>query len=478
MILFLSNKSLDFTNRLIGLFANFFLTVGNNWLIISLTSCLMAIGFCLFPLDSLTQNLVYNPSFESDSAEAIHTYSQLKAGQTLVDGWYVPTDGTSDYYNSHQSTIRGHSIPKARTGQGRVAMIWANASQSIYREFLTGRLIKPLEKNKKYKISFYICRYKYAHFSPMQIGAYFSKDSMIQKNYHANIKVQPQMKIEDYTVLDDRKYWHKVEAVFTANGDEKFVTLGNFKQTINDLNSPAIKVSNKFTIVATGTYAYCFVDDLSVEEYFPNEEENMKKKKLYLYLVDKSSSMKKDDKFNRMKDGIKKSLKKLPADAEFSIISFSNQPKTVLQPTKTILYDLADAMDTISVKGQTNAISAINFAYDFKEFNSDYDIELIMCTDGQFKLDDSTFKRVLDTKMHFNLFQMGGMRNAYLDNLMNATGGKYIVSQKKNIKEDIIKLSSSVTENMGEVEYTKPKKKWVLAKWGLLLSLAALVLTL
>jgi hypothetical protein len=444
MILFLSNKSLDFTNRLIGLFANFFLTVGNNWLIISLTSCLMAIGFCLFPLDSLTQNLVYNPSFESDSAEAIHTYSQLKAGQTLVDGWYVPTDGTSDYYNSHQSTIRGHSIPKARTGQGRVAMIWANASQSIYREFLTGRLIKPLEKNKKYKISFYICRYKYAHFSPMQIGAYFSKDSMIQKNYHANIKVQPQMKIEDYTVLD----------------------------------GAAIKVSNKFTIVATGTYAYCFVDDLSVEEYFPNEEENMKKKKLYLYLVDKSSSMKKDDKFNRMKDGIKKSLKKLPADAEFSIISFSNQPKTVLQPTKTILYDLADAMDTISVKGQTNAISAINFAYDFKEFNSDYDIELIMCTDGQFKLDDSTFKRVLDTKMHFNLFQMGGMRNAYLDNLMNATGGKYIVSQKKNIKEDIIKLSSSVTENMGEVEYTKPKKKWVLAKWGLLLSLAALVLTL
>jgi len=432
----------------------------------------------LHSFSSSSQNLVYNPGFESDSAAPITSYSQLMAGQTLVDGWYVPTDGTSDYFNSHQSTIRGHGIPKARTGQGRIAMIWANASQSIYREFVTGRLIKPLEKNKKYKISFYICRYKYAHYSPMQIGAYFSKDSMIQKNYYANIKVQPQMKIEDYTILDDRKYWHKVEAVFLANGDEKYVTLGNFKQTINDLNSPAIKVSSKFTIVATGSYAYCFVDDISVEEYNETMEENTPKKKLYLYLVDHSSSMKKDKKFERVRDGIKKSLKKLPMDAEFSIIGFSNHPKTILGPTKTILYDLADAMDTVITKGQTNAIGAINFAYDFKERNKEYDIELIMCTDGQFKLDDSTFHRVIDTKMHFNLFQMGGRRNMYLENLMNATGGKYIVSLNKNIKEDIVKLTSSTGMNLGEVEYTKPKMKLVLTKWLLLVSIGALLFTL
>ncbi len=442
----------------------------------SLIFWLLSIGCWLLSSPSSAQNLIYNPGFESDSAAPITTYSQLHAGQTLVDGWYVPTDGTSDYFNSHQSTIRGHAIPKARTGQGRIAMIWANSSENSYREFITGRLVKPLVKNKKYKISFYICRYKYAHYSPMQIGAYFSKDSMIQKNYYANIKVQPQMKIEDYTILDDRKYWHKVEAVFIANGDEKFVTLGNFKQTINDLTSPAIKVSNKFTIVATGTYAYCFVDDISVEEYNESLEENTPKKKLYLYLVDHSSSMKKDEKFERLKSGIKKSLKKLPADAEFSIIGFSNQPKTILGTTKTLLYDLADALDTLKIKGQTNAIGAINYAYDFKELNKEYDIELMMCTDGQFKLDDSTFHRVIDTKMHFNLFQIGGRRNAYLENLMNATGGKYIVSLNKNIKEDIVKLTSSTGMNLGDVEYTKAKKGWVLTKWTLLVSLFALVL--
>lgn len=461
MILFLSNKLLDSTNSLIGLFA--------NWLIISL-------AFCLLPFASLTQNLVYNPGFESDSAAPITTYSQLHAGQTLLDGWYVPTDGTSDYFNSHQSTIKGHPIPKARTGQGRISMIWANSSENSYREFITGRLVKPLEKNKKYKISFYICRYKYAHYSPMQIGAYFSKDSMIQKNYYANIKVQPQMKIEDYTILDDRKYWHKVEAVFTANGDEKYVTLGNFKQTINDLTSPAIKVSNKFTIVATGTYAYCFVDDISVEEYFPDAEENIQKKKLFLYLIDHSSSMKKGDKFDKVCNGVKKSLKNSSIDDEFSLMSFSNQPQTILPPTKTLLYDLADALDTVKVNGQTNAQAAINYAYDFAEKNKEYDIELIMCTDGLFKLDDSTYNCVLKTKMHFNLFQIGGQRSLYLENLMNNTGGKYVMTQQKNIKEDITRLSSSVSTNLGEVEYTKAKKGWVLAKWTLLISAFALVL--
>lgn len=444
----------------------------------SLASWLMAIGFCLLSFASSTQNLVYNPSFESDSAAIISDYSQLRAGQTLLDGWYVPTDGTSDYYNSHRSTIKGHPIPKARTGQGRIAMIWSNAWQFPYREFITGRLIKPLVKDKKYKLSFYICRYKNANYSPMQIGAYFSKDSMIQRNYHANIKVQPQMKIEDYTILEDRKYWHKVEAIFTANGDEKFITLGNFKQTINDMTSPSIKVSSRFTIVATSGYAYCFVDDISVEEYNESNDELIQKKKLYLYLIDHSSSMKKDDKFERVKSGIKKSLKKLPYDSEFALMTFSNQPQQILGPTKSILYDLADALDTVKVKGQTNAIGAINYAYDFKELNKEFDVELIMCTDGQFKLDDSTYQRVIKTQMHFNLFQIGGRRNVGLEQLMNATGGKYVVSQHKNIKEDLTKLTSSVTNDLGEVEYTQPKMKWVLLKWTLLISIGVLVFTL
>lgn len=431
----------------------------------------------LLPISFLSsQNLVYNPGFESDSAAVINDYSQLRAGQTLLDGWYVPTDGTSDYYNSHSSTIKGHPIPKARTGQGRIAMIWSNAWQFPYREFVTGKLIKPLEKNKKYKISFYICRYKYAHYSPMQIGAYFSKDSMIQKDYYANIKVNPQMKIEDYTILDDRYYWHKVEAVFTADGDEKYVTLGNFKQTINDMTSPSIKVSSKFTIVGTKGYAYCFVDDICVEEYKEENVERKSGKKLFLYLVDRSSSMKKDDKFERLKKGLKKSLKNLPYDSEFSIMAFANEPITLLPPTKTVLYDLADAMDTLKITGQTDAVKAINYTYDFVKSNPDYEVELIMCTDGQFKLDDTTYQKVISTDIHFNLLQLGGMRNAYLEKLMNSTGGKYIVAENKNVKDEITNLSSALSKDQTEVQYTKAKKGAVLAKWTLLLSLVALVI--
>jgi uncharacterized protein YegL len=449
----------------------FLLPIG-YWL---LPSFYLAIGYCLLPSLASAQNLIYNPGFESDSAGIINDYSQLSAGGTLVNGWYVPTDGTSDYYNSHSSTIKGHPIPKARTGQGRVAMIWSNAWQNAYREFVTGRLIKPLEKNKKYKVSFYICRYKYAQWSPMQIGAYFTKDSMLQKNYYANIKVEPQMKVEDYTILEDRYYWHKVEGIILADGGEQYITLGNFKSTINDLSSPAIKVSNKFTIVATRSYAYCFIDDVSVEEYH-EEVTPVAKKKLFLYLIDISSSMKNDDKYERLKNGIKKSIRNLPADAEFSIIGFSNDAKTILPPTKSILYDFADVLDTIKLSGGTDAAKAINFTYDFMNLQTDFDAELIMCTDGQFTLDNETFVRVMKGDNHFNLLQMGGGRNKRLDELVNSTGGKYVVAENKNIKEEIKTLSNSVSTDMTEVQYTKANKGKVLLKWTLLLSIIPLVI--
>jgi hypothetical protein len=437
-------------------------------------SILLAITFWLLPQILFSQNLVYNPGFESDSGAIINDYSQWKAGNTVVDGWYVPTEATSDYYNSHFSTIKGHPIPKARTGQGRVAMIWSNAWQYPYREFLTGKLISPLEKNKKYKVSFYVCRYKYSHYSPLQMGVYFSADSMLQKNYFANIKVEPQVKEENFMLLEDRKYWHKIEGIYLANGGEKYITLGNFKQTINDMTQPSIKISNKFTIVGTRSYAYVFVDDVSVEEYTETEKTTVNKKKLYVYLVDASSSMKKNKKFSEVKSGIKKSIKKLPVGSEYAVITFANKPQTILPPANILLYDLADAMDTVKIEGQTNAGEAIQFTYDFSEINSNYDVELIMCTDGQFKLDDSTYQRVAHSDIRFNLLQIGGHRNMYLENLINATGGKYIVSENKNIVHELKTLSNSVSSDLTEVEYTPSKPGLILVKWTLLLSLVAL----
>lgn len=435
---------------------------------------LFTFGLWLLALASSSQNLVYNPGFESDSGAIINDYSQWKAGNTVVDGWYVPTDATSDYYNSHFSTIKGHPIPKARTGQGRAAMIWSNAWQYPYREFLTGKLISPLEKNKKYKVSFYVCRYKYSHYSPLQMGIYFSADSMLKKNYFANIKVEPQVKEENFILLQDRRYWHKIEGIYLANGGEQYITLGNFKQTINDLTQPSIKVSSKFTIVGTRSYAYIFVDDVSVEEYYDTEEFSVDKKKLYIYLTDASSSMKKNKKYIDVKSGIKKSIKKLPVGSEYSVITFANKPQTILPPTNILLYDLADAMDTVKIKGQTNAVEAIQFTCDFSEDNREYDIELIMCTDGQFKLDDSTYQRVLHSDIRFNLLQIGGHRNMYLENLMNATGGKYIVSENKNIVHELKALSNSVSSDLTEVEYTPSKPGLILVKWTLLLSVVAL----
>lgn len=416
-----------------------------------------------------------NPSFEGDTTKTIHSYSQRKAGSELVKNWYVTTDATSDLYNTHESTIRGNSIPKARTGIGRIALICGNAKSYAYREFITGKLIKPLEANKKYKVSFYVCRYRNSRYSPMQLGAYFTDQTPIKQNYHANIKVEPQVKVEDYTLLEDRKYWHKVEDVFTAAGGEKYITLGNFKSTMNDFTTPAIQVSNRPTIVATGSYCYIFFDDISVEEY-DDTSEKVSQKKMYLFLVDASSSMDRDKKFKKLRSGLKKAVKKLPTDAHYGIITFAVKPNMILQPTRTLFTEFTDVLDTIKIGGSTNAESAIQFTYEELKKYIDYDTEIIMCTDGKFVLKDETQTMIKEEEIPVNLLQIGGSRSAQLDTLVNATNGKYVVTQNKNIKEDIVRLSSSAADNAGEVEYTKPKIAWVALKISLVISVGALAI--
>jgi hypothetical protein len=85
------------------------------------------------------ENLVFNPSAEeTEKSKPIHFYNTVynQPGVYFVDGWFNPNGSSADYYNRDKSTLKGHGMNKARTGEGRLAIVASSMSWNDTVNFL------------------------------------------------------------------------------------------------------------------------------------------------------------------------------------------------------------------------------------------------------------------------------------------------------------------------------------------------------
>lgn len=224
---------------------------------------------------SLSTNLVFNPSFEDyqECPRKIDALGKL----TTVDAWYQPTAGSADYYNVCGSRDCGVprnklGIQDAHLGNGFCGIY---CSKTDYREYLQTELKEPLKTGEMYRVSFYVSLSEYSSGAVATIGALFTAervgDTVRSVLMDKTIKqlapgisqtvatyFEPQV-VNDYErVLDDTKAWMQVSGVFTAKGGERFMTIGNFypasQSNVVDLDS--------LTYLLPGAYYY--IDDVSV----------------------------------------------------------------------------------------------------------------------------------------------------------------------------------------------------------------------
>jgi len=149
----------------------------------------------------------------------------------------------------------GYQLP--RTGNG-YAGFFAYADTVNTREYLEVELDSVLRAGQKYCVEFYVSLADSTGIAVSNIGAYFSNDSLLDSTYYAIDYVAPQIENSVWNILNDKTNWMKIFGVFTAQGGEKFMTIGNFH-----------KPSNTNYIVVGGTnmlpnYAYYYIDDISV----------------------------------------------------------------------------------------------------------------------------------------------------------------------------------------------------------------------
>lgn len=221
-------------------------------------------------------NLIPNPSFE------ILTQScALLSGSSISNatGWFQPNGqpgqplngGSTDLYLAcNYPTLLGTSTPwnisgfqYARTGGNYAGADIANYNSNSWLEYLEVGLSDTLKNGRKYCVSWYWSRagghqnIYYYNVKTDAMQAVFTSDTLRYNSPTYNlIQIPPSVKNPSGNILGDTISWNLFSQTYTANGNERFMTIGNFLDF-----SQNIYVD--YTI-GSDEGAYYFFDDFSI----------------------------------------------------------------------------------------------------------------------------------------------------------------------------------------------------------------------
>lgn len=212
--------------------------------------------------DSL--NLVPNGSFEEIDGKL-----RRLGGIDAAKGWGSPTEAKADIFSESVAAESPAFAPKnakgfqsALSGVNYAGLVWYSYMDKEPRSYLQVKLKKTLKKGEKYCISYYVSLSDLSKYSSDHLGAYVSK-MLVNKKDAASLTYQPQVPALQTQVYDDMNGWKGVCGVFEAQGDEKYLIIGNFAAT-DKVNAGKAKRQRGETRPQLAV-AYYYIDDVSVK---------------------------------------------------------------------------------------------------------------------------------------------------------------------------------------------------------------------
>lgn len=235
--------------------------------------------FLVAAFSSKSQNLVPNGSFEMlDSC-------WFAGGSIyLAKPWFQPVfyNGTnslgassSDLFNYcsidplSQVPFNGVGYQNAKSGVGYAGIVFLYdsilSSNLNYREYIEVKLNSKLKADSKYCLSFYVSLANYVKYATSRIGAYFSRDSLIQRDpdFYKLFKpfnLIPQVENPYGNIIIDTTNWVLIRGEFMSQGGEQFLTIGNF------YDNPQTDYLTVLPIWPVEYAAYYYIDDVSLIE--------------------------------------------------------------------------------------------------------------------------------------------------------------------------------------------------------------------
>ena len=176
-------------------------------------------------------NLIKNGSFEETTSTKYKKLGQF----SLVSDWTVATEEKVDLFSKLSeypeigvpNNALGRSNPKE--GDNYAGLLLYNVASKDGRMYIGSELKQMLKKGQKYCLSYSISLADASKFATNNLGFVFSKkpefeakDVLIRDNAIYPLRNKPQT---------NRENWEDICLVFTANGTEKYITIGNFAQS-------------------------------------------------------------------------------------------------------------------------------------------------------------------------------------------------------------------------------------------------------
>lgn len=234
-----------------------------------ITTLKVKIAFTLlfsFFVGTQAQNLVHNGDFEN--------MTQCPDGLSKVNGYidYIstPSEGTTDVFskcargkNGVPRNFRGYQKPKS----GKTYMGMYLFAGGGYKEYIQLQLKQQLVAGEKYTLKFYVSLAEDSQFSVKEVNALFTGKKMNFKNTSTVNLRDVGEKYGSYSLknmkaqarLTNTKIWIPVELDYTADGFEKFLTIGSFGKVPKDY---LIKVPNPAP--GSAQMAYFYIDDVKL----------------------------------------------------------------------------------------------------------------------------------------------------------------------------------------------------------------------
>lgn len=237
-----------------------------------LTGCFLFFLFCVLILQA--QNLVVNSDF-STYFKCPLSFNQYNNNNVkdFLPGWIAINKSTPDFFHrcSQNSDVgipdnfAGSTEPYI--GDGYIGLILRVDAEtypysSTYSEHITGFLQQPLVKGRNYLFTMYYAFAQNSGIKSNGIGVYFSAEKPVFQDYYDYYEFSPQLMLHQDSIMDSVSGWKKLSAVYTAEGGEIYLTIGNYlavSQSKIQRNSPLIVNDTRF-------FAYYYIDAVSLTE--------------------------------------------------------------------------------------------------------------------------------------------------------------------------------------------------------------------
>jgi len=219
----------------------------------------------LFYSITVSSQYIADPSFED--------YDTCNSpGQLNLNSWYSPTYGTPDNYTYTCYTPKDIYLESSKTPydyNGFIGLIIYDSLGPNSSEFIETSLINPLVQGKEYCISLFAVASSRSNFNLSNIHIGFREDSVFQ-GMAGKLVVDTFYRLLS-TPLKDTVNWTKLSTRFIANGNEKYLSIGNFDPPINlDIFS----YNSQYIPPYLYRWAYYFFDMITLEECPPEPVEH------------------------------------------------------------------------------------------------------------------------------------------------------------------------------------------------------------